>query len=298
MSGPALHPMPRPGEVVREQLRAVGLAIRREALVVTLLAMVAASVLVREIVAEGDVIHFHPRSWLVHGLLGALLPFVVWKGERRFGESLLWTLPVERRHHALTKALAGWMWLMLATAGFVLLLLALALLSGGNVTQPETLRILPSAAVPMPGHHVDAALVRVVRWTPAPLLWLVPFTAATATYLLTSALLLGLRNPVRWIGGFVFALVLLAGLTGLTDVPWLRFLPSRLVSSLLHGSHGLAMLLTASTEFLAARVPLSTGDVVATVPGVPDVGGWAVTSLLWIGAGVAALWAAAHRHRG
>ena len=56
--------------------------------------------------------------------MGALLPIAVWARDERFGPGFLWTLPVDRRRHALTKVLAGWVWLMGGVALFVLWLLA------------------------------------------------------------------------------------------------------------------------------------------------------------------------------
>ena len=40
------------------------------------------------------------------GLIGALLPIAVWARDARFGPSFLWTVPVDRRRHALIKVLA------------------------------------------------------------------------------------------------------------------------------------------------------------------------------------------------
>lgn len=297
MRGPELHPTPRPRDVVLEQVRAAGLALRRPAIAVAALAVLATLLFVIEIVAEGAVVDFHPEHWILPGLLGFLLPIGIWKGQARVGSGLFWALPVERRRHALTRVLAGWVWLLGGVAVFVLWLLALVLLSGGNVLAEETLRFIPSSSI-APG-AVDPGAVRTVRWTPHPLLWLVPFTAATATYLLSSALALG--TTLRGIIQAVLPLALLTFVIGvvgqLSGSEWLIFAPSRVMRWVLYEPYGLAMLLTASTEFLALDVTLPTGETALIGRGAPDLGRWATATLVWTATGLGALWVAASRHR-
>lgn len=294
----ALQTTPRTRDVLLEQVAAVGLALRRPAAALAALAALATLLFTIEILAEGEVIDFHPEHWILPGLLGLLLPIGVWKGEDRFGAAFLWTLPVERRRHALTKVLAGWVWLMGAVAAFVLWLLALTLLSGGTIMAEETLRFLPSSPFPGTG-AVDPGSVQTVRWTPHPLLWLAPFTAATATYLLASALALGvtLRGIVTAALGLFVFVFLVAVVGDLTSSERLIFAPSRLLRALLYGPNGLATLLTGSTAFIGIDATLSTGETVAVGRRVPDLGRWATATLLWTTAGLLALWAAASRHR-
>jgi len=66
---------------------------------------------------------------------------------------------------------------------------------------------------------------------------------------------------------------------------------------LLYGPYGLDALFTARTESLHTEALLSTGERVAVWRGLPDLRQWAAATLLWTGLGLAALWAAASRHR-
>lgn len=290
-----LHSAPRPRGVFREQVRAMALALRPAALAVAALLALATLFIAPGIVRGEAVVGFHPERWVIPGLAGALLPIGVWKGEARFGPAFLWTLPVDRRAHALAKVGAGWVWLMAAVACFVLWLLTLALVSGGNVMAAETLHVIP--AFPIPGGAVDPATIRDVRWAPEPLLLLVPFTAATGTYLLSSAVALGLRHPFRWFAATVLGMFLIATASEVTNASGLAEIPEDLMEVLLGGRYGLEALLIASTESLKIETALTTGGRVVVWRGLPDPGQWAAATLLWIGAGLVLLWAAASRHR-
>lgn len=295
MMQPAVRSTPRPRDVQLEQLRVVGLSLRRPALAAAVLVALLTLLLTVRLLDAGGSIDFHPEYQYLPGMLGLLLPVGVWRGEERFGAGFLWTLPVDRRRHALARVFAGWAWLMSAVLVFVLWLLALTLLSGGSVRPEETIHVLHSSS-PLPD-ALDAAAVETVRWTPHPLLWLVPFTAATGTYLLASALALGTRHPLRWIVGTVLglSLVFVAGDVG--KVQWLADAPVRLLRPLFAGPYGLDTLLSARTESVQVGVTLATGERVMAWRALPDLGQWGTATLLWTGAGLAALWAAASRHR-
>lgn len=296
---PALHPVPRPGAVWLAQVRSVGFGLRREAMIAAGVAAVAMIAIVAEVLRGDEVIHFRPQQWIIPGLLGLLLPVGVWKGGERLEGGLIWTLPVERGWHALARVLAGWLWLMSAVAVFVLCLLAVTLLSGGSILAEETLWVLPASG-PATG-LLDPAALQTVQWQPSPLLWVVPFTAATATYLLASALTLGPRHPLRWVAGTLLFFFLLAGaadLAGnLVDSEWLIFAPSRFTSAVWNGRYGVQMLLMARTDLINFPVVLTNGEIVRAWRSVPDPGDWAAATLIWTAAGVAALAAAVARHR-
>jgi len=226
----------------------------------------------------GEVMAFHPEHQMLPGIVGLLLPIGVWRGEERFGASFLWTLPVDRWRHALAKVFAGWVWLMGVVALFVLWLLARTILSGGNILAEETLRVLKSFSISASG-TLDPAAVQTARWTPEPLLWLAPFTSATATYLLASALGLATRHPLRWIVGSVIGFFIVSGIGEGNAL-------ERLFDSLFEGPYGLDALLTAKTTSLNIEATLSTGDRVVVWRALPDVGQWATATLLWTGAGL------------
>jgi hypothetical protein len=247
-----------------------------------------------ESLKTGEVIAFHPEQQMLPGIVGLLLPIVVWRGEERFGASFLWTLPVDRWRHALAKVFAGWVWLIGGVTLFVLWSLALTLLSGGNILAEETFRVLRSFSA---SRTLDPAAVETVRWTPEPLLWLAPFTSATATYLLASALALATRQPLRWIAGSVVGVFLVSGVGDAANAVWLGNAFERLLESLFEGPYGLDALLTARATFLNIEATLSTGDRVVVWRALPDVGQWATATLLWTSAGLVSLLTAASRHR-
>ncbi len=292
MNQTVLHATPRWPHVLVAQLHAVSIALRMPARI-TLALLAAVSLLVGvEIVTGDEVFHFHPEHSTLPGIIGLVLPAAVWRHEDRFDAAFLWTLPVDRAQHALLKVLAGWIWLIGAVALFVLGLLAVTLASGVTPLTEETRSVLPSFSY---GVTFEPSAIQHVRWTPEPLLWLVPFTSATGTYLLASALALGSRYPLRWIAGSIPAVFLV-----LFVVSDLRNLGpngvDRMLNALVNGPYGLDALLTARTESIQVAAALTTGDRVVVWWGLPNLGEWAIATLLWTGAGLVAL-AAAARHR-
>jgi hypothetical protein len=295
MSTPTLHATPPAAAVLREQVSAVGLALRLPALGALALMGLATALTLRHRMGTGEPLDFRPELTMLPGLAGLLLPLAVWRGEPRFGPAFLWTLPVDRRQHALTKVAAGWVWLMAAVALFLLWMLALTLLTGGNVLGEVTLRLDPTAPLSLaPG---DPGGLRTVRWKPEPLLWLVSFTSSSALYLFGSAMALGLRHPLRWVVGGVFGVFLTITLAQMLEVNWFFDDLGPSLAPLLVGRYGLDALLSGRTEFLTTQVRLPSGELVQAWQGLPDVGDWALATLLWTGAALALLWVAASRHR-
>jgi hypothetical protein len=296
MTPPALHSPPSPRAVLLEQVRAVELVLRRPAAVAAGLIALATLFAFSQFLRDGGAVDFHPELSMLPGIVGLLLPAAVWRGEERFGGGVLWTLPVDRRRHALTKVCAGWVWLMAAVAVFVLWLLALTVLTGGNILAEETLRVLPSLSVPPPG-ALDASALQLVRSTPHPLLWVVPFTAATGTYLLASAAALGCRHPLRWMAAVIVAFLLVNATGAATGVSWLVYPPDRVVEPLFEGRYGIDALLTARSESLHTEATLASGETIGVWRALPDLCEWASATVLWTSAGAIALWLAASRHR-
>ena len=229
MTGMALHPRPRWRDVVLEQIRIVGVCLRREALVVGVVLGIVTLVIAVNIVRGTAASWFDSDEWWEVALAGFLLPFAVWRSDKRFAPAFLWTLPVDRRRLALAKVFAGWVWLMSALIFFGVWQFGLALLSG--VTEAQ---IIP----------------------------LVAFAGASTMYLFGSALVLGLRHPLRWLLGTLGVL----------------FLLGMLEDALLRGP----AFLTSGGFFSAVKHAAAQ---------------WAITTLLGLAAGMAALWAAISRHR-
>jgi hypothetical protein len=228
-------------------------------------------------------------------MMALLFPFAVWRGEPRFGVAFLWTLPVDRRTHALTKVLGGWVWLMAAVTLLLLWMLLLAAITGGQLGGERTAVLLPTPIEPALGTLPPSAL-RTMRWTPSPLLWLVPFTGATGAYLLGSAIALGVRHPLRWLAGAALVLLVVSEVGLLAHSREVALLPARAFAALLYGPYGFDTLLTARSESLHVAVTLADGRRVTAWRELPDVGRWIGGTLLWTGTSLLALWAAASRH--
>lgn len=236
-----LHPVPRWRDVVLEQIRIAGHSLRPVALVVAVVLGVGTAMVVGEILGGGP--GFDSTEPYPTALFSFLFPFAVWRGERRFGPAFLWTLPVDRRRLALARVFAGWVWLMVALAVFASWLLALAFFARAT-----------------PDYHV-------LR---------IPFVATVAAYLFSSAVVLGLRYPVRWLLGAAGVLMLMGRLSDVLhrddDSEW-EYVPG-------------------------AQAFFSTvGDTLAAFRTLPDPAQWAITTFLLLGAGLLALWLAALRHR-
>jgi hypothetical protein len=295
MTQTALHPTPRTRDVLRAQIRATGSALRGPALIAAALVALVTLFVAIDLWRTGGVITFHPEHQMLPGMLGLLFPLVVWKGVERFGAAFLWTLPVDRCRHALARVFAGWVWLMGLVSFFVAWLMLFCLVSGGSLLEQETLRLLPSPGSLSLG-GLDPGTLATVRWTPHPLLWLVPFTAATGTYLLASALALGVRHPLRWIAGTVLGVLLVVGAGHASRADWLVDAPQDVLARLFEGRYGFDALLTARTESLKIEDALPTGETVVVWRELPTLGQWAIATLLWTAGGLAALWGAVRRH--
>jgi hypothetical protein len=236
-----VHPGPRWRDVVLEQIRIVGLSLGPAALILAVVLGTGTVLIVGEIAGGGpgfDVDETFPTA-----LIAFLYPFAVWRNEPRFGPAFLWTFPVDRRRLALAKVFAGLVWLMVGIALFVTWLFALGLLAGA-----------PAART-------------VAR---------VPLVATFAMYLFGSALVLGLRHPLRWLVGGAGVVVLMGTLSDLFTQPndgeW-AYVP------------GAGAFFSMATRFMEAwlSLPESVQSVIST--------------LFVFGAGFAALWMAASRHR-
>lgn len=287
---------PRLRDVLIEQVRVAWIGLRTPALVGVALAAVP-TIVALPTLTRGGPLNINGWPTWVPGIIGALLPIAVWRKDERFGPGFLWTLPVDRQRHAFTKVLAGWLWLVAGVGVFLSWLFVMASISGEHVL-PRTINVLASP-VP-PAVPVDPATVRTVHWNPGPLMGLVPFGGATACYLLSSALLIGTRHPLRWVLGVVMLGVLTAVIsqplaTGF-GMNWLAIAPGQVMDLLVGSRYGLDALLTARGESLSMTATLTTGKSLRVWWGIPDLADWCVATLIWTGLGVTSLWAAVSRH--
>jgi hypothetical protein len=277
-----------------EQVRSVGLAVRLEAagalalLALTLLALVAIiwlpglSVVVDGAPAghrsldPGD-----PPFGVFAVLAGLILPFLVWKGERPFGDTPLWALPVDHRRHALTKVAAGWVWL-LAILSTALLCLALTGFAIGGSLGVEEVRLL--ILDPVGARDGVAGATRAVAWSTPWWEWVLPFTSATAAYLLVSSLIVGSAHPVRWA---VVLWVMLGVAAGIADIGNL--------DGMNRGFDLMAWFIGADPFSQGVQLPDGTRGEGWIL--IPTVRLWLASATFWIGLGLGALLVASARRR-
>ena len=296
MTNTELHPTPRLSDIIREQLKATALSLRLPAIALACIAVVLTMLAISDFVRGRGGVEFAPELSLIPAFAGALLPIAIWQTEKRFGPAFLWTLPVDRTRHALVKMLAGWIVLIIAVTGFVLWLLVLALITKGNISGDEIIKLLPSS-YSSDASAVDPSTIRTIRWVFQPILWLVPFTASTGMYVISSAIWLGFRFPFRWIIGTVAAVFLTAAIgQGVADDQFWA-LSGKVINTLLQGRYGLDTLLSARAESLKTLAVLTTGERISVWKGLPVVSDWIAATLLWTGLGTAGLFVALMRHR-
>jgi hypothetical protein len=288
---------PSARDVLLEQVRVLWISLRIPALIGVALAGVATVVALPTLTRGGPLNITGWPTWLP-GIMGSLLPIAVWGNDERFGPAFLWTLPVDRRRHAVTKVAAGWIWLIAGVIVFLSWLFIMARISGEHVL-PQTINVLTNSHAPPVG-LVDPATVLGVRWRPGPLMGIVPFAGATACYLLSSALVIGTRHPLRWVLGVVILGLLIAVISQPLGTQfgmrWLAVGPGRVMELLAGSRYGLDALLTARSETLSTTATLTTGKSLRVWWGVPDLVDWAVATLIWTSLGVTSLWAAVSRH--
>lgn len=181
---PALHPVPERSTIVREQIDAVSIAIRKEqwfflGTIAVFLLLAIYSALSGHSGQHGHAsLEYGPGAAIPMSLVALLIPFGVWRASDRERRAYDWVMPVEQSTHTVVRMLAGWAWLMLGVVLYLIFLMGIemlvVLLTGGSL-----------------GIDVPA-------WQ-----WLVPFTAASIAYLLTSIAMIGSEHPWRWIGGIV-----------------------------------------------------------------------------------------------
>ncbi|MXX56191.1 MAG: hypothetical protein F4106_12015 [Gemmatimonadetes bacterium] len=292
MTDSTIGRIPAMKAVWMEQLRVVGLAIRREAglaaLVVALgsVAVIGISRLpVLQAIFNEDMqrLVFDPAEspWMFIPVLAALLlPIVVWKGERRFGDTPLWSMPVDHRRHILLKVTAGWVWLMAILAAFLAWATLTTMVSGGALGVDEVRLLLLDAAGASAGAP-DA--MEPVNWTTPWWQWVLPFTSASAAYLLASTLVLATARPLFWAAGLWVAGAVVLGIGEIWDIGWMQR-TTEFVAWYIGG------------ESFARGVQLPTGrEVVWTL--LPTVQMWMALSAFWITLGLAGVLVASGRPR-
>jgi hypothetical protein len=276
--------------VALEQLRVVGLALRREGLVLCagLLLFMLGLPFFDEVAPPARPFALEPEILgYLAALVAVLTPLGVWKGERRFGESPLWTMPVEHARHARLKIASGWIWLMGVVAFGYLTIVSAVVLAGGSLGLDETRLLvvdLDAARVGAPGSLTEA------RWSTQLWQWTLPFTVATTVYLAASAFLVGLRRPVVWGACCWLAFLAFGALSATGRLAWLT-------SSVETVVHLFDLLASGGSESAQVMVLTESGERVRAWTRLPTLGGWVAATSMWTGLAGVAVWAATRRHR-
>jgi len=289
-----LHPLPKPGAVLKEQTLTVGLALRPLGIGVGVVLVIFGAYGMYDNMVEPNAIVMLPRELLLYlSLVGIGLPLFASRGSvTPFRSEIPWTLPVDRARHALMRVTGGWFWLMVAVAVLLVWAVGIPLLSGGSLIEPRPFLVAPFSD-PRP---LDPASLPTVLWSVPWWLWLVPFPAATVLYLFTSALFLATPRPGRWVAGTILGLLLLAFITERADLAWFSSHADAALWPVINGRYGLSTLMTGATAAVAG-VDLPTGESMPMFVGAPTFGRWVASAGLWTGLGLVALWSAALRHR-
>jgi len=269
MTSPTLHEPPRGLPVFRLQILRLGRLLRPETIgLAVLLGMVVVFGLIAAPLDARATGYPQGLNFLLP-LLAFLIPFRIWHGERLFDGAPLWTLPVERGKHALLIVAAGAVWVALLSVSVIAAFTLLALASGGSTaSEGLDLALAGNAAPQVSGFRL---------W-----LCLVPVGGALVAYAFASALVVGLRYPLRWAVGLFVAAILLAGIA-------LEFGLQSMISELVYGSLGLDRLLTGGVLGFSVHPQ----DARAT----PTAAGWILALSFWAGLGLIAVAIASARHR-
>jgi hypothetical protein len=293
MTTHALHSTPARAEVAREQLRSVGLAVRRTALLAGMLLLgVTALLLYGYIRAEQDPrsnfsFPFVPEVGFPLAMLALFLPMVVWKGEDPANRSYLWALPVERGWHQLAKNGSGWVWLMVAMAALLLWGLFMATVTGGDIAVKDYSQFIGEDMRSAQRGDWRRIVEQVPGWQ-----WAVPFTAATIMYLIGSAVVLASNHPWRWYVGVVFGFMVLSAVLEITD--WTA--GERVMEAFFDGRYGLQTVLSGEANTTGTYLSRA-GEARTWNADRPALDAWLIATALWMGVAGAGVWIAARFHR-
>lgn len=193
-----LSPEPTRGVVLVEQLRTVGLGLRKEAVVFSLLLAGLGTLLLRMLSRPGVLgnFDFQPGAVVNFMVLAAVTPIFVWRAESPERRTYLWSTPVSRRSGQVLKLASGWLWTMLGVGGIVAWGWAMALITDGLIWAREH-------RIEMADLTADAAFevvggIALYQYQLPAWLMLVPFALATILYLGSSVVVLSTNHPQRW----------------------------------------------------------------------------------------------------
>jgi hypothetical protein len=266
MRATALQPLPRRADVAREQLRSVGMSVQREALACTGILGLMSIVLVWDRVHRySGAVHLLPTMLIPAALVALLMPMAMWKGEGPGRRAYHRAMPVDHAHHAIARTAAGLAWLLAAIGAYAGWMVAMAVITGGQVYSHQ-------------GYQ-----------------WAAPVAGAVVLYLIGSALALRVEHPWRWMGGAVAGFVFMAQLSdGKDPIPVFAT-----VQSLLTGKYGLGTLVSGLSPVPHSRVDPVSGEAYSWVTQQAVAGVWMTAVWIWLAAAITLfLWSAYRQPEG
>ncbi len=183
-----MHAAPRWRDIAIEQVRAVGIHVKSVG-VLLIGSMLIYGAVVARVATNARNAHldhrlyattsfaFTPQVSILIAYLALLIPALMWHDEGPTRRMYHLAMPVDRSTHALTKAFAGWVWMMIGTAVFVLCVVAVDFMAKRIGGVPPRVPIIAA-------------------WE-----WVVPFTCVTIAYALASAAAIGAQTPAVWVVG-------------------------------------------------------------------------------------------------
>jgi hypothetical protein len=129
-------------------------------------------------------------------------------------------------------------------------------------------------------------------------MWVAPFGGALTLYVASSAVLLGVRHPVRWLAGLaaagVFLVVLAVNNFGPDNA--LEGALTRFVSSVVSGAYGFDFAMTGGEGSLSHDIDIPGRRPIDLWTALPSIGRWAAALLVWFAGALLALALAIRRH--
>lgn len=277
------------GFLLASEVRTVGLALTRELFLAGVLIAGFCVLAAVTSVRYGERLDLDPEYLLPALVVALLLPWAVWKGNPPVGHAVLWTLPIRRQNAALAKVLAGALWLVVGMTAALAGLALMALATGGSLGEHE-IRLVAGPSGGMAG-ALD------VRWATPVWMWFVPFGGALLAYLVSSAALIGLHHPVRWLAGVAVAVALVMVLAvNLGPHSQASRALERIFLAGWGGRFGLDFALSGGSAALVEDVVRSGVGYVNFWSALPSFERWAAALLVWLGAALLALALALRRH--
>jgi hypothetical protein len=198
-------------------------------------------------------------------ILGILAPLGIWRGDGPARRQYLWSMPVDHVRHTLMKVLAGWVWVMGIVAVVLIWALIFTSMTGGalgvSVVRHELIKTLP------PGPPIRDFTLHGFTW-----MWIVPFVAATLSYIAGSIIAVAANHPWRWYLGAAAIPALFEVLNEFSP-DFLRH-GTRAVTGGRYGFETVVSGITAVTERTAQLLP--SGAEMG-----PDFHAWMVAVAIW-----------------